>query len=485
MKKTLLAILALIPAIWAGATWFASQNSETVLDEFMAQSNQQIEEAVPFLTLEKTSFDQGFIQSSAQSIVTIAPTLFSKEEEEAVQIGFNHKIYHGPVMMTPNGIKIGTSYILTTLDQSSLSEEVKSIMTTLFGDAEPFVSGVTAGLSERIDTDFIIAPFSINAEQISELTGNPAGDEELELSFTGFSGDIASNVQGSKMKGMMNIGELVVKVRDGATVFDVTMAASTVDMDVEELYKGSLLDGNIMLTIPSILFSDGKGSSATFSEVRMSSSAEQDNGLMNGRGIFDVNKIHIKSSKVGFDVPDAKLHTSFDISGIERTGIIKLLDLEQEMSRTQIMLLSQDDAAPDALMSSMRAYYRAGGELVKQGAKIASVLEISTDAGNAALRLDLSYSDAKRLFALKTVGDLAAATQGNISVNIDKSMLAGTPLAEAISMPIGMGFAVEKADRYESLVLLDKGELLLNGNPVPFLDAVGDQPLDWDKLLGM
>ncbi len=485
MKKIFLPILVLMPALWAGATWFTSQNSETTLDEFMAQSNQQIEEAVPFLTIEKTLFEKGFIQSSAQSVVTIAPTLFSKEEAEPVQVGFNHRIYHGPVMMTPNGIKIGTSYILTTLDQSSLSEEVKSIMTALFGDAEPFVSGVTTGLREMIDTDFIIAPFSINAEQISELTGNPVGDEELELSFAGFSGDIASNVQGTKMKGMMNIGELTVKVRDGATMFDVTMAASTVDMDVDELYKGSLLDGNIMLTIPGILFSDGKGSSATFSEVRMSSSAEQDNGLMNGRGIFDVNKIHIKSSKAGFDVPDAKLHTSFDISGIERTGIIRLLDLEQEMTRSQIMLLSQDDAGPDALMSSMHAYYRAGGELLKQGAKIGSVLEISTDTGNAALRLDLSYTDAKRLFALKTVRDLAVATQGNISVNIDKSMLAGTPLAEAISMPIGMGFAVEKADRYESLILLNKGELLLNGNPVPFLDAVGDQPLDWDSLIGM
>jgi len=485
MNKRLLPILALIPAVWAGATWFTSQNSETVLDEFMAQSNQQIAETVPFITVEKTSFDKGFIQSSAQSIITIAPTLFSKEAAEPIQIGFNHKIYHGPLMMTSNGIKIGTSYILTTLDQSSLSEEVTSIITTLFGDAEPFVSGVTTGLTEMIDTDFIVAPFSINAEQIAELTGNPAGDEEVELSFTGFSGDIASNVQGTKMKGLMSIGELAVKVRDGATTFDITMAASTVDMDVDELYKGSLLDGSIVMTIPSILFSDGKGSSATFSEMRFNSYAEPDNGLMNGTGIFDVNKIHIKSSKAGFDIPDAKLHTSFDFSGIERTGIITLLDLEQEVTRSQIMMLSQNDADPDALMSSMNAYYRAAIELVKQGVKIGTVLEISTDTGSAALRLDLNYISAKRLFSLKTVKDLAAATQGNISVSIDKSMLAGTPLAEAISMPVGMGFAIEKADQYESLVLLDKGELLLNGNPVPFLDAVGDQPLDWDNLLGM
>jgi len=485
MKKTLLPILALIPAIWAGATWFTSQNSEIALDEFMAQSNQQIAQTAPFITLEKTSFNKGFIQSSAQSIVTIAPTIFSNETAEPVQIGFKHKIYHGPVMMTPNGIKIGTSYILTTLDQSSLTEEVKSIITSIFGDAEPFVSGVATGLSEMIDTDFIVAPFSVDTAQIAELIGKTMGGEELELSFAGFSGDIASNVEGTKMKGVMNIGELVVKVGDGATTFDVTMAASTVNMDVDELYKGSLLDGNIVLTIPSILFSDGKGSGATFSEVRMSSSAEQDNGLMNGVGIFDVNKIHIKSSKAGFDVPDAKLHTSFDISGIERTGIIKSLDLEQEVRRSQIMMLSRDDADPDALMSSMNTYYRAGGELVKQGARIGYVLDISTDTGGAALRLDLNYISVKRLFSLKTVKDLAVATQGNISVSIDKSMLAGTPLAEAISMPVGMGFAVEKADRYESLVLLDKGELLLNGNPVPFLDAVGDQPLLWDELLGM
>ena len=481
MKKILLPVLVLIPAIWAGATWFTSQNSEAVLDEVLAQSNQQMAEAAPFLATEKTSFEKGFIQSSAQSVITISPTFFGKEEAESIQIGLNHKIYHGPIMLTPNGIKIGTSYIVTTLDQSSLSEEVKTIITTFFGEAEPFVSGVTTGASEMIDTDFTIAPFSIDAAQIAELTGESLGDDELEFSFAGFSGEITGNVQGTKMTGMMDIGEVTLKSQNGDNPFDVTMAASTIDVDVDELYKGSLLDGKIVMTIPGIEFSDGNGSGATFTEVHIISSAGQNDELMNAAFTFDINNMQIKSSNAGFDFPDSKVHTSGDISGIERTTIVKLIDLEQEMY--QAVLLGNDDA--DALLSSTQAYYQAVGELIKQGVKMDSVIEISTAAGNAAVNLDLTYADAKPLIALKTVRDLAMAIQGKLTMNIDKSMLAGTPLEEAISMPVGMGFVVEKADHYESLAKLNKGELLLNGEPVPFLDTAGDQPLEWNKAIGM
>ncbi|MBL1319836.1 MAG: DUF945 family protein [Methylophaga sp.] len=487
MKKLLLPVLLLIPALWAGATWFTSQNTEAVLDEMLAQSNQQTSEVAPFLNIEKKSFEKGFTQSSAQSVFTIDTSFFGDKDAQPIQIGLNHKIYHGPVMMTPNGIKTGSSYILTTLDQSSLSEEVNSIITSFFGDAEPFVSGVTTGAGDMIETDFTVAPFSINAAQIAELTGEALAEEEFELSFAGLSGDITSNIQGTQMKGEMKMGEIKMKGLDGDEEFDMTMAASTIDIDADELYKSSLLDGKIAITIPSVLFSDGKGTDVAFTDMSIVSSAEQDNGLMNASATFDINNMQIKSAEAGFEFPDSKVHMGGSINGIERTAVIKLLDQEQEMSRSQMMMLNSDDADInyDAITSSMVAYYQALGEMIKQGVNTQSILEISNETGNATVNLDLNYTEAKQLFSLKTVRELATAIQGQLAINIDKGMLAGTPLEEAIAMPIMMGFAVEKDDHYESIANLNTGELLLNDQPVPFLDMVGDQPLAWDEIFGL
>ncbi len=486
MKKLLLPIVVLIPAIWAGATWFTSQNTEAVLDAMLAQSNQQTSAVAPFLHIEKKSFEKGFTQSSAQSVFTFDPSFFGDKDAEAIKIGLNHKIYHGPLMMTPNGIKTGSSYTVTTLDQTSLSEEVKTVITSFFGDVEPFVSGVTTGAGDMIDTDFTIAPFSVDIAQIAELTGEELGEEEFALSFAGLSGDITSNMQGTQIKGEMKIGEITIKGHDGDETFDIRLSASTIDMDADELYKSALLDGKIVMTFPSILFSDGQGTDVAFADMRIVSSAKQDNGLMNAAATFDIDNMQIKSPEAGFSFPDSKIHMSGSVSGIERTAVIKLIDFEQKMSQSQMMLFSDDsEANADQILSSMVAYYQALGEMIKQGVNTQSVLEISNETGNAALNLDLSYVDAKQLFAFQTVRELATAIQGQLAINIDKSMLAGTALEEAIAMPVMMGLAVEKEDRYESIANLHSGELLLNDQPVPFLDMIGEQPLDWDAFFGM
>ncbi|MFW5446998.1 MAG: DUF945 family protein, partial [Methylophagaceae bacterium] len=346
----------------------------------------------------------------------------------------------------------------------------------------------TTGAGDMIDTDFTLAPFSIDAAQIEEFTSEDLGEEQLEFSFDGISGDFTGNVEGTIINGMMNMGEIKMKGNDGDNI-DVTfiMAPSIIDMDVDEFYKSSILDGKITITIPRFLFSDGEGTDVVFNDLYIVSSAEQEQGLMKAAATFDIDTVHIESPEAGFNFPDSKVHINGSISGIERTAVIKLIDLEHEMNMSQMSMLSSDDLddTSEEIMASMLAYYRALGDMIKQGVKTQSILEISNDTGNAAVNLDLNYTDAKQLFALKTVKDLALAVQGNLAITIDKNMLVGTPLEEAIAMPIMMGFAVEKEERYESIANLNSGELMLNDQPVPFLDMIGNEPLAWDEIFGM
>ena len=485
MKKVLLAILLLIPAVWAGATWFTSSNTEKVFDTMLSDSNQQVTETLPFLKIEKKSFDKGFTSSDAQSTVTLDSALFGSEDGSPINVILNHKIYHGPLMMTPNGIKTGSSYTLTTLDKSSLTPEVKEFVTFLFSDEIPFSAGVTTGTSDDVDVDFNMAPLSFNAAKFAALTGSgTAGLDDMNILFDGINASFSTNAVATYLRGTMDLGEMTISGNEGDNKIKATMAASTAKLDIDELYKGSMLDGELSFAIPSYLFSDGEGTDITLSDMRITSSAGESNGLMHGVGTFDIATLHVKIADDNINFPDAKIHINFKMDGFERAGVMKLIDVGQEMQKSQFMLFSSDDtdAAIDESFEHMIDYYREAGNLIKQGVKLNSVFNMSNANGSANINLDLNYIDAKPLYDLKMVKDLAAALQGQLSVNIDKNMLAGTPLEEAIAMPIMMGFAVEKDQHYESIADLNNGELKLNGKPMPFLDMIGDQALPWDEI---
>lgn len=489
MKKLLLSIIVITPLLWAGATWFSSQNTENIVDKILVQSNQQAFEAMPFMTIEKKSFNKGFTQSSAQSTVIIDPRFFGDKEAQPIHIDLDHTIFHGPLMMTPNGIKTGSSYILTTLDKSSLPENIKSVITSLFGNVEPFVSGLTTGVGETINTEFTIAPFSIDTVTLEKLQDKTLGTNKFEFTFSGMSGELTSNIQGTQVTGEMKVGEVKIKMKHDEIDENInfTMAASLMKLDVDEFYKNSILDGKIIMTIPSVLYSDGNGADIVFNDLSISSVAEQEQGLINAHATFDINSVQISSPSIDYAIPDYKLHMNSSINRIERATVIKVVDLEQEVQASQMMMLSgeEPDIAGERFKTSTFAYFRAIGELIKKDVNVNSVIELSSETGDAAINLDLTYIDLKQITELTTVKDLATALQGQLAVTLDKSMIAGSPLEEAIALPIMMGFAVEKEERYESIAKLNAGVLLLNDQAVPFLDMVGNKPLPWNELFEM
>ena len=490
MKKLLIAAVLIVPAIWAGITWFTSSETEEVFEQMLTESNQNLTESFPFVKVEKQSFEKGFTSSTAKSIVSLNTEMLNDEgEEEPVELIMNHTIYHGPVMMTPDGLKTGTSYVRTTLDQKSLSAETKELLKLLFDGKEPFVSGIQTGVGDSIDIDLEIAPMSFDAEKHTELTGEEADSDDPELiSFAGMTGHITTNTGGTRLNGTMDIGAMEMKAKDEGKDILITMASSIVNMNINELYKGSILDGSVVMEIPEFSFSDGEKSSAIFHGLRIVSKAEEENGKFGGFASFDIDKLLIKSPDAPVEFPESKVHLGFAVKGFDRDAVIKLVDLGQEMRTSQFALLGNDDPdqVGEVMLKSMGAYYAALGETIKQGVGIDTDLELSNDTGKSAVNLDLNYAEAKQLYDLKTVRELIMALQGQLKITIDKSMIAGTPAEEAIGMPVAMGFAVDKGDAYEAVADLGGGELKVNGEPMPVLDMLGgmiDQPIPWEILL--
>ncbi len=488
MKKIIVAAILIVPILWVGITWFTSNKTEEVFDEMLTESNQKLTESFPFVKVEKQSFEKGFTSSTAKSVVTLNSEMFG-DEDDPINVVMNHTIYHGPVMMTPNGMKTGTSYVRTTLEQESLPAEVKEVFKLLFDGKEPIISGIQTGVGGSVDVDLEIAPFSFDAKKFKELTGEKAGSDDLELiSFEGMVGHFKTNTEGTSLNGSLNIGTMEMKGKKEDKDIVMTMATSVMEMDVDELYKGSILDGSIELNIPEFVFSDGNGTGVTFNGLTVVSKAEQTDGKLGGIGSFDVEKLLVQTPDAPFEFPESKLHLSFGVKGFERDAVIKLVDLGQEMRSSQFGMLENDDSEQmgEAMLSSIGTYYTTLGETIKQGVGINTNFELSNDTGKSAVNLDLNYVDSKKLFDLKTLRDVIMALQGQLKINIEKGMIAGTPAEEAVEMPVAMGFAVDKGEAYEAVADLGGGELKVNGELMPILDMLGgmiDQPIPWEMIL--
>ena len=496
MKKILLSAVLIIPVLWAGLTWFASNKTEAVFDENITEANKKMAEEFPFITMKKKSFEKGFTSSTAKSEITLNEEfmgLFDAPGDEPITLTMNHKIYHGPVMMTPNGTKTGSSYIMTTMDQESLPEEVKKIIKLVFDGKEPMTSGMLMDAGGDIEIDMDLAPMSFNNEKFLALTGEEdPGSDDVDISFEGMTGHFTTNEEGTRLKGAFNLGAMEVKGVDNGEPIHMVNAASVANFDINELYKGTILDGTFEMTFPEIIFI-AEDNEITMKGFKVVSTAEEKNGLFGGFGILDIDKLLIKSPDMPMEFPESKIHLKFGVEGFDRASIIKLVDLEQEMRAAQMKFMGNslsdeelDDAAMDAMMGSVGTYYAAIVEMVKPGIEIMTDLELSNDTGKSAINFGLNYADTKKLLDLKTIREVIMALKGQLKISIDKSMLAGTELEEAIAMPMAMGFAVEKDGAYESVADLASGELKVNGEPMPVLDMLGgmiDQPIPWDDIL--
>ena len=488
MKKLLLSAGLIIPALWAGITWFTSSQTEDMFDKTLTESNQKLTESFPFIKMEKQSFEKGFINSTAKSVITFDKNLFD-DENKPTSLTMNHTIYHGPVMMTPNGIKTGASYVFTTLDQESMPDKSKDLVRLLFDGAEPFASGVHAGANGSINIDLEIAPISFDNRKYNELTGKSVDPDRLDaLSFAGVTGHLATNTEGTTLKGTLSMGAVKLK-GDSSSIVDIAMAASAIEIEINEIYKGSMLDGSIEITIPEFTLSEGEANDITVNGLTTVIKAYGEDGSYGGLVSLDIEKIVARKDNPPFNLPESKFHLTYGAKGFDREDIINLIDLDNEMRSTQLALMGNSGARQKSLIAmtaSTGAYILALGEAIKPGVASNVAITVSNKNGNSAANLDLNYAASKNLLDLKTIMELVVALQGQLKISIDKGMIAGTPAEEAIGMPLAMNFAVDKGETYETIANLAEGKLKVNGETVPVLEMLGGmiyQPIPWGELI--
>jgi len=486
MKKTLIGTLIIAPALWAGMTWVASNKTEETFNNMLAQSQQRITEAAPILTMEKQSFHKGFISSTAKSTIHINPEII--DYKEPLKITLNHTIYHGPLMLTSDGIKIGTSYIITTLDQTLLEEKTRLAINLIFADKQPFTSRTLTLFNNSISESIDIPSLTIDSVALENaLEYSQKSNNNFKLSLAGISGKFSTNPEASYLNGSISTEALNVKGNKDRESYSIAVKSSSTQFDIDELYHGAMLLGSVTFTLPEMLFSDGK-QSISLKEVIVKSSAEEQAEFYNQLATIDIAKLLVNAHNSPSLLPESKLHMSFSLKGLEKTATKHLIDLSQSLNQAQLSLLNSQNSsqAQQQLAPNISSYLQAISDLIKPGLTSNNIIELSNAKGESSIHFDLGYVSIQKLLDLKTLKELIMALSAELRIKIDKNMVAGTAIEQLLNSPMANNSIKNNADTYTATATLKGGQLNQNGNPIPLLDMLGpsaEEPLEWEEYL--
>ena len=151
--------------LWVVATLVIGGGTKPVLEMALEEAKMSSGGAVS--VAELVEYKKGMASSTGKSKFVFGPA-----GEEPAEIYLNHEIYHGPIMMTPSGIKMGTSHTVTTVDLDSLPEEVKENIDRGFTSRTPLLVNLTTGMKSS-SMDFEIAEYNnrIKSEDGSSAPG--------------------------------------------------------------------------------------------------------------------------------------------------------------------------------------------------------------------------------------------------------------------------------------------------------------------------
>ena len=477
MNKILLIVLGSVIMIWAGATCFTSTHIENVFSEMIEGTNRTIDQDLPFIQIKQTGFVKGILTSKANTEIELEPELF----KEAVTIPLVHTIYHGPVMMTPNGVKTGSSYIITHIDQAALTEDLRADMKQIFAGREPLIVGMLTGFGNTINASLNIAPIQFDKTSFKNSKGVDTVSKTV-ITLEGISADFTTDSSASSLRGVARIGQIQVQDENG----ELYLAPSATRLDVDEMYKGAILSGSSDYQLSKFTFKQDEVS-LNLDNLKIELLSEDQAGKIQAGLTMDIEQLDVNNPQGGVVVPSMKTHMNMNVTGLDKVSIKRMIDASQAMNQSQLQSLKKGESEQSAenIAKSIEVYLNALEQALARGVELNNTLELRNDTGLSSIKFNLAYMDDNKLFDLLTVRQLLNAIQSRLDIKLGKSMLAGTQFEQTLQMPLAMGFAVENEENYEANALLENGDLKVNGRSVPLVDMIGpfaDQSLPWQDV---
>lgn len=477
MKKFLLGTVVLLLISWAATTWMISGQVEKNFDNAVNVLNQRLQQEFPLIQVKPVSFEKGLLSSRASSQVMVPGEAGSVEGT----ITLKHQIFHGPVMLTPLGVKAGSTYILTTLDIATLPAEGRKAIEKAFAGQEPLRVGLLTKTGKDIGIDLEVA-----AATVADDTDNGGA-----LRFDGLNAALETDFAGSYLTGKAATGPLSIADSEGV---EIEIGPSNSDFDIDTLYKGTVLSGGTRVHVDNMRTTAGGKPLLDMGNIRVESQTEQTPEQTTTSSLtVDATSLQLGAKDKGIQLNNGHLQLATTINGLDTRILKRVTDAAMQLHQKEMQSLAramtdQPSAADAEVMTTAARNYVAGIlELIKPGISNKNRISLTSDAGSMHATLELAYAGKRALQHLGTLRELISAIDGNLVLTVDDELLQAMALDKAAALPVAFGLANHDNGKLESRVSIENGIISVNGQPVPILEMLGpvlDQPLQFEQLFG-
>jgi uncharacterized protein YdgA (DUF945 family) len=386
------------------------------------------------LDINESQFDSGWFRSEAQIDVGYRPLGVS----ESLTMRLDFDIVHGPLLITPDGLKFGLAY--AQISPSFNSRELTEALTEVPFDLPDVRFELLAGFDRSLTLGLDISAVNYS-------------DAQTDVVFEGLRGSLVANSDQSA-EFLLSMGKL--QAEQAESQFGFTMAGLELESFTEQM-NDLLAPSSALLAIPAISsvgpFPFNVTDISADSRVQTSTAGEEQ---------IDVYQ-QLRIATIESEFPLASLSWTSEINEIHsdliRSYYQLAADLQSQMNasqgtvNTQVTELGQEIALV-AIQNSL---------------VFNNLLSANAYQGDHSIDLRINWQGLPQLdnVANLDMNEALAALDVELDVSLDLEAIMRSPAAELIDPYVQQGYIVIDNGRVLLNGFLRDGELTLNGESVP------------------
>ena len=424
MKKIII-LLLVIAAVLALSPFFIGSQAESKVREMYTKANEY-----PNINFEITEYNQSWFSSDVK--IKLLLDVAGAPTSDTDSLIITQKMQHGPLLWKSGDFGFGLADIQYGIE---LPKEIKQEMDKMDGLKSDSIAVVSRLAFDGSSTSSIsISPFTLNKNNNQVIVKQGQFDATVNMS-----GQI---LLGGDWQGMQ------VKEED-RTIFDLAILSINADqslIDGEMFTQTALFEGDFSIGIDSLDI-NGYSPADTFkiNGISLQSATKFTQDLGNISFVLGAKKI----SAIGQEFDD--LTYDLSLQNINKQTLLAMNNLMMENGDPDAMLEAYQELLPELFKRDPSL------KLNKLGVKT-SVGEINT---NALIKVNGEMYDPANLMSL------VAAIDATANGYAPASFFDNFGMGSDIEMMVQQNMLVRENDQVKFDVSFQKGELLLNGAPMP------------------
>lgn len=385
------------------------------------------------LQITETYFNSGWFSSEGE--LDVRYVALASEENLAVKVLFD--ISHGPLLFTPDGVRLGLAY--AEIIPSFNSPELTQAMTELSVNLPDVRIDMFADLDQSLLLSFNMDPFNYS-------------DADGQVSFAGMNGSLQANPDLSAEL-RFNMGML--SVQQPATQMGFSIAGLNLTSTSQQM-NDMLAPSIAMLAIPAI------SSEAPFafnvSNISVDSQLQPSSA---GPGQIDIRQ-GFRIGNIETDLPVSSVSWTFNIN-----------ELRSDLVRSYYGMIAEIQNAinsnPAAGTNPVEEYAEEMVTIAIQNSLVFNnLVEANAFDGDHSIEMNIDWRgmpDATDLDAIEAM-EILEVFSFDLTVSLDEAAIRQSPLAEMVDPYVQQGYLRIENGRILMDMSLSDAELTVNGETV-------------------